>query len=167
MKSICLLRNPIQEYAWGSATAIPDLLGVQNPDDTPQSELWMGAHPKAPSQVNYEGRWVALPELIQAHPIDILGKQTAAKFADKLPYLFKVLAAARPLSIQAHPSLEQARRGFQRENDLNIPLSAPNRNYKDANHKPECLCALTSFWALCGFRRYSEILELIEKLELQ
>ena len=167
MNSICLLRNPIQDYAWGSSTAIPNLLGTKNSGGTPQAELWMGAHPKAPSLVYYQGQWVALPDLIQAHAVEILGEKVAERFANRLPYLFKVLAAARPLSIQAHPSLEQAQKGFERETALEIPLSAPNRNYKDDNHKPECLCALTSFRALCGFRNCSEILKLIDKLEIR
>jgi mannose-6-phosphate isomerase len=161
MKTIGLLDNTIQFYAWGSATAIPDLLDAENPSDRPWAELWMGAHPKAPSLVNYEGRWQPLNELIQKHPHDILGPEVAEKFHHKLPYLFKVLAAAKPLSIQAHPNLEQAREGFERENAQNIPLDAPNRNYKDDNHKPECICALSEFYALHGFRPISEIVTLM------
>jgi len=100
--------------------------------------------------------------VIEMDPMAILGKRTSEKFHRRLPYLFKVLAADRPLSIQAHPNLIQARQGFDRENRLGIPLDAPNRNYRDDNHKPECLCALTKFWALEGFRKISELLPLIE-----
>jgi mannose-6-phosphate isomerase len=164
---ISLLKNTIQNYAWGSTRAIPDLLGQKNPEHKTQAELWIGAHPKAPSLVQHNGQWVSLPELIAKNPIDILGKKVAANFNNRLPYLFKVLAAAKPLSIQAHPDLHQAREGFQRENTQKIPLDAPNRNYRDDNHKPECICALTQFWALSRFRKISGILSYFEKLNLQ
>jgi mannose-6-phosphate isomerase len=164
MENIALLKNTIQEYAWGSLKAIPDLLGQSNPGNKPQAELWMGAHPKAPSQVQYQGQWVSLLDLISKHPLDVLGKNAAKNFNNKLPYLFKVLAAAKPLSIQAHPNLHQARDGFQRENAQKIPLDAPQRNYRDANHKPECICALTQFWALSRFRRISGILSYLRKV---
>lgn len=162
MKTIELLQNTIQYYAWGSPTAIPDLLGQQNPSGKPWAELWMGAHPKAPSRLNRDGRWMSLIETIQAHPDEILGRKVALRFDHKLPYLFKVLAASKPLSIQAHPNLEQAQSGFSSENEKNIPLNAPNRNYKDDNHKPECICALTRFFALKGFRAITEIISLLE-----
>jgi mannose-6-phosphate isomerase len=164
---ISILKNTIQEYAWGSTRAIPDLLGRKNPERKTQAELWMGAHPKAPSLVQQNGQWVSLPELIAKNPVDILGKKVARNFNNRLPYLFKVLAAARPLSIQAHPGLHQAREGFQRENAQKIPLDAPNRNYRDDNHKPECICALTRFWAFSRFRKISGILPYFEKLNLQ
>ena len=163
MKVISLLKNPIQEYAWGSLTAIPALLG-REPSDKPQAELWMGAHPKAPSQIQINGIRVSLLEFIEKNPDDILGPAAAKRFNNKLPYLFKVLAAAKPLSIQAHPSKEQAVEGFERENGLQIPLNAPHRNYRDDNHKPELICALTPFWALNGFRKTSEIHSLLKKI---
>lgn len=163
MKTIGLLTNTIQEYAWGSYTAIPDLLGYDSPAASPQAELWMGAHPKAPSLVKCDGRWISLLELIEQNPKDILGKKVAEKFNSRLPYLFKVLAVAKPLSIQAHPSRSQAIKGFERENRLRIPLDAGNRNYKDDNHKPECICALTPFRALNGFRKIPEMLSLMEQ----
>lgn len=164
MTGICLLKNTIQEYAWGSYTAIPELLGNDSPANTPQAELWMGAHPKAPSKVKCNGKWLSLLELIEKNSQDILGEKVAPKFKYRLPYLFKVLAAAKPLSIQAHPSTGQAREGFERENRLKIPLDAPARNYKDDNHKPECICALTPFWALNGFRKISDIIFLMDKI---
>lgn len=164
MKRISILKNRVQEYAWGSLTAIPELLNKQGPYDKPQAELWMGAHPKAPSMVKCDGNWISLPELIEKNPEDILGKRVAEKFKSKLPYLFKVLAAAKPLSIQAHPSLAQAKEGFEKENELGIPLNAFSRNYKDDNHKPECICALTPLWALNGFRKISNILSLMDKV---
>ena len=164
MEKIGLLKNSVQEYAWGSPTAIPDLLGQRNPGNKPQAELWMGAHPKAPSMVHHQGQWVSLLDLISQNPRDVLGKSAAKNFNNKLPYLFKVLAAAKPLSIQAHPNAYQAREGFQRENAQKIPLDAPHRNYRDANHKPECICALTRFWALSRFRRISGILSYLNKV---
>ena len=162
MDKIGLLKNTIQEYAWGSPRAIADLLRQQNPENKSQAELWMGAHPKAPSLVEYNEQWVSLLDCINKNPIDILGKETAKNFDNKLPYLFKVLAAARPLSIQAHPNLHQARAGFQKENDQKIPLDAFHRNYRDDNHKPECLCALTPFWALSRFRPIVSMLSYLE-----
>ncbi len=167
MIGICRLINPIQEYAWGSTTAIPELLGRSGAADRPQAELWMGAHPRAPSQVEIRGRRHSLAELIAREPEALLGSGTVARFGAELPFLFKVLAAASPLSIQAHPDREQARSGFARENSRRIPLNAFQRNYRDANHKPEILCALTSFWALKGFRPAAEILSLGSQLGLE
>ena len=166
MRKIGLLKDTIQEYAWGSKTAIPELLGQSSPADKPQAELWMGAHPKAPSQVLADGLWRSLPEVIQESPEEALGKKVAARFSNKLPFLFKVLAAAKPLSIQAHPNKEQAEQGFARENELGISLNASHRNYRDDNHKPEIICALTPFWALNGFRRIEETLSLLEEARI-
>ena len=166
MKKIGVLKNTIQEYAWGSRAAIPELLGQLVPADKPQAELWMGAHPKAPSQVLSDGSWRSLPEVIQENPEETLGQKIAARFSNKLPFLFKVLAAAKPLSIQAHPNKEQAGQGFARENELGIPLDAPHRNYRDDNHKPEIICALTPFWALNGFRRIDDTLSLLEEARI-
>jgi mannose-6-phosphate isomerase len=164
MVGICLLKNTIQEYAWGSYTAIPELLGNDSPANTPQAELWMGAHPKAPSMVKCNGKWRSLSDLIDKDPQNILGEKVAEKFNNRLPYLFKVLAAVKPLSIQAHPSLAQAKEGFERENRLEIPFDAFSRNYKDDNHKPECICALSAFWALNGFRKISAMISLLERI---
>jgi mannose-6-phosphate isomerase len=164
MRTIKLLKNTVQNYAWGSPTAISELLGEQNPSHEPRAELWMGAHSKAPSFVNYDGQWLSLTELIAKYPQEILGKDVALAFDNKLPYLFKVLAAAKPLSIQAHPSLNQAKEGFERETDQGIAIDAPNRNYKDDNHKPECICALSPFWAMYGFRNIPDILALMGQI---
>ncbi len=164
MDKISILKNRIQEYAWGSYTAIPELLGQKSPSEKPQAELWMGAHPKASSQIEYEGKQVLLSDMIRKYPEKILGKAVAKKFGGNLPYLFKVLAAAKPLSVQAHPDAIQATSGFEMENRLKIPPDAPNRNYKDSSHKPECICALTRFRALKGFRPIPEILLLTEKI---
>jgi mannose-6-phosphate isomerase len=163
MRNIELLKNTVQNYAWGSQTAIPELLGEPNPSHESRAELWMGAHPKASSFVNYDGQWLPLTELIARHPQEILGNDVALKFDNKLPYLFKVLAAAKPLSIQAHPSQNQAKEGFARETDQRIDIDASNRNYKDDSHKPECICALSPFWAMYGFRNFPDILAMFGK----
>ena len=157
MGRIKVLENIIRHYAWGSPTAIPELLNISSPSGRPCAELWMGAHPAAPSRVTDGETKVNLDRFIRNHPNDILGKRVADKFGDTLPFLFKVLAASEPLSIQAHPDKNHARDGFARENRAGIPPGAPERNYRDPNHKPECICALTPFSALCGFRSPSEI----------
>ena len=156
-KKVHVLRNPIRAYAWGSDTAIQDLLGLPSPSSEPMAELWMGAHPIAPSEIRIQGTWRSLAEVIAQTPEPFLGTGAAARFGGKLPFLFKVLAAGRPLSLQAHPNRGHAREGFARENQQGIPLSAPQRNYKDDNHKPELLAALSPFWALSGFREPQEI----------
>ena len=132
-------------------------MGKPSPAATAQAELWMGAHPHGTSKVLWEGRWETLSSLIEKDPAGILGKSTAARFSDRLPFLFKILAASKPLSIQAHPNQRQAEEGYERENKAGIPLSAPGRNYRDPSHKPEILCALTPFWALKGLRTVDEI----------
>jgi len=164
MKHIAYLKNTIQEYAWGSHSAIAELLGQRMPASRPQAELWMGAHPKAPSYVATEDGYRSLAALIAAYPTEILGSETVHRFNHQLPFLFKVLAAAKPLSIQAHPDRNWADKGFDREEKLGIPMDAPERNYKDRQHKPECICALTDFWGLCGFRRIDTMVGLLQRL---
>jgi len=163
LKRIALLKNPVQEYAWGSKTFIPELLGEPSPSASPRAELWMGVHPKGISKAHWDGAWISLPDLIQRDPENILGKEVAKKFSNQLPFLFKILAATMPLSIQAHPNLPQARQGFAKENRLRITLDDSARNYRDGNHKPEILCALTPFDALKGFRKVDDILALFER----
>ena len=158
-----LLDNVIQEYAWGSRTAIAELLGTQSPSPRPQAELWMGAHPSAPSRTQAG----TLLELVEADPRAVLGEAVHRRHGGRLPFLLKVLAAGAPLSLQAHPSLAQAQEGFARENQAGVAADAPHRNYKDANHKPEILCALGPFDALCGFRAALESAELLERLEVE
>ncbi len=141
------LENVVQPYAWGSHELLARLEG-RPPSAKPEAEVWMGAHPLAPSRTPRG----PLDEVIQRSPAQELGPRVVERFGNKLPFLLKLLAADQPLSLQAHPSLEQARAGFAREEAAKIPLADPHRNYKDANHKPELLCALTPFHALCGFR---------------
>lgn len=167
MEQICKLENTVQEYAWGSTTAIPELLGEAAPSHEPQAELWMGAHPKAPSRFVVDGERRSLADEIARAPVETLGLRVSGAFGGKLPFLFKVLAAERPLSIQAHPSVAQARDGFARENEMGIPLDAPHRNYRDDNHKPEIICALTPFWALNGFRPADTIAATLGEMGLE
>lgn len=158
------LDNVIQPYAWGSHTAIAQLRGETAATASPQAELWMGAHPLAPSRLASSGE--VLSSLIAAGPEASLGAAVVARYGAKLPFLLKVLAAETPLSLQAHPSPEQAIEGFNADEAAGIPLDSPLRNYKDKSHKPELLCALTEFWALCGFRALPDTLALLDELEL-
>ncbi len=150
------LINQIQHYAWGTRgkdAFIPKLLGLKDAEDKPYAELWMGAHPKAPSEVVVNNSTVSLRDLISRHPREILGEKVAEKFSGELPFLFKVLSAAEPLSIQAHPNKEQAR--YLHEKD---PI-----NYPDANHKPEIAVALGPFTALVGFKTVEQIASVMKK----
>lgn len=158
-----LLENIVQPYAWGSRTALATLRG-EAPSARPEAELWMGAHPGAPSRSLRAGAWVSLPDRIAAAPDAELGRRVVGAFGRELPFLLKVLAAEEPLSLQAHPTLEQARAGFAAEEAAGVPRSAPHRNYKDPNHKPELICALGPFDALCGFRAIDELRELLSAL---
>jgi mannose-6-phosphate isomerase len=157
------LLNTIRPYAWGSTTAIPELLGTE-PTGEPQAELWMGAHPGAPSRIDRGSGPVPLDAVIAADPAGELGESTVKRFGPTLPFLLKVLAAGAPLSVQVHPDLAQAKAGFADEEARGVPLDAPERNYKDANHKPEMIVALSPFDGLCGFRRPADAADLIEAL---
>ena len=158
--------NPIMNYAWGSHTAIADLLDQPSPSKKAQAELWMGAHAKAPSVVEIAGQRLALDQLIVQDPEYYLGAALSQKYSGSLPFLLKVLAAAAPLSIQAHPSLEQARQGFAQEEAQGPERDAATRNFRDSNHKPELLCALSPFWAMAGLRPLRESRRLAQELEL-
>jgi mannose-6-phosphate isomerase len=155
MNELFRLKNQIKHYEWGSPDDIPRLLGIEG-DGRPWAELWMGVHPGGPSETEFRGKPLSLGALIGQDREAFLGKAAVDRFG-ALPFLLKFLAAAKPLSIQAHPNREQARQGFERENREGIALDASCRNYKDPNHKPEILCALSPFSALCGFREPREI----------
>jgi mannose-6-phosphate isomerase len=158
VKRIFKLQNTVQHYAWGSPVWIPELLGIENREKRPFAELWMGSHIKAPSYILMDHEEsMSLRELISADADAILGKAVVREFGRELPFLFKVLAAAAPLSIQVHPSKEQAIAGFTKEEMQAIPLNAANRSYKDTNHKPELLVALSDFFLMQGFRPFAEI----------
>ncbi len=142
---------------------MPDFLGRSNPDNDSWAELWIGAHPKAPSiALCPDGSRFGLDRLIESDPVGMLGKNTTKRFAGRLPFLFKLLSAGRPLSIQAHPSKPKAQRGYAKEQEAGIPLDAPERNYRDDNHKPETVVALTRFDGICGFRPIDEIISNIK-----
>ncbi|EOC0001185.1 mannose-6-phosphate isomerase [Cronobacter turicensis] len=156
------LINSVQNYAWGSKTALTELYGVANPEGLPMAELWMGAHPKSSSKIqDDQGRTRALREVIDADKTALLGALVAERFGE-LPFLFKVLCADQPLSIQVHPNKQASEEGFARENAAGIPLDAAERNYKDPNHKPELVFALTPFLAMNAFREFSEIVSLLQ-----
>jgi mannose-6-phosphate isomerase len=157
------LENPIQNYAWGSKTSISTLFGIDNKYQEPQAEIWMGAHPNGCSKVIVEGESVLLSTLINDDKFGVLSKPTAENFGE-LPYLFKVLAADQALSVQVHPNKEEAEQGFTREEAQGIDRLASNRNYRDANHKPELVYALTSYQAMNGFRSFKEIITLFTQL---
>jgi len=154
---VLTLQGVVQHYDWGGYNFIPDLLDVENATRRPFAELWIGAHAKAPSLADVGNEQEPLDELIAEAPDAILGQAAVARFGARLPYLFKILDVRKMLSIQAHPTLEQARRGFARENAEGIGLEASCRNYKDDNHKPEIGVALTEFWMLHGFRPLEQI----------
>ncbi|GAA1069479.1 mannose-6-phosphate isomerase, class I [Kitasatospora nipponensis] len=157
------LANTVRPYAWGSTTAIPALLGEQ-PTGEPQAELWLGAHPGDSSRVDRGAGVRRLAEVIAADPVAELGAEAVEKFGPTLPFLLKVLAAGIPLSLQVHPSRAQAQAGFAAEEAAAVPVEAGHRNYKDANHKPELICALDEFEGLCGFRDPLATADLMELL---
>ena len=156
------LENVIQRYAWGHRRAIPRLLGFE-PDGQPHAELWLGAHPSAPSKLS---SGLTLDAHLAQAPERLLGSASMKRFGPRLPFLLKVLAAGQPLSLQAHPTLQQAKEGFAREDAAGLARNAPHRNYRDENHKPEIICALTPFRALCGFRKRSDSVRLFKGLGL-
>lgn len=149
-----------QNYAWGDRRFIPDLFRFPASGE-PFAEAWFGAHPLLPSTVHVEGGREPLDRVLAAHSVELLGPEVAKGFGG-LPFLLKVLAADRPLSIQVHPSRAQAELGFSREEASGVALDAPNRNYRDKNHKPELLVALTPFFALAGFRSVSQVRVLLK-----
>ncbi|WP_070378007.1 mannose-6-phosphate isomerase, class I [Rhodococcus sp. WMMA185] len=164
------LEGALRSYAWGSRTAIAQLRGLPAPTAHPEAELWLGAHPGDPAQIVTDKGSQSLLDLVDAEPERQLGRRSVEAFGKRLPFLLKLLASEEPLSLQAHPSAEQAHDGFCRENEAGIPVESPVRNYKDASHKPELVVALSRFQALAGFRdpeRTVKLLEAIAVPELQ
>lgn len=175
------LENTVQPYDWGSTSAIQDLLGVE-PDGRPAAELWMGAHPLAPSRVVPDGAGrpdeasrpavaaasasgTTLADLVRADPVRVLGQRVLDQYGPRLPYLLKVLAAERALSLQVHPRPHLARAGFNRENREGVARDSPLRSFHDDQHKPEMVVAVSRFEGLSGFRRPARILELLDGLD--
>ncbi|MDB4934805.1 MAG: Mannose-6-phosphate isomerase [Labilithrix sp.] len=160
-----LLDCTVMPYAWGSRTAIAELTGSTSPSSTPEAELWMGAHPMAPSRVTRSGDAAcSLEQVIAANAERELGSHVTSSFGPRLPFLLKVLAADQPLSLQAHPNAAQAKAGFADEDRRGIPRDHATRSYKDQSHKPELLCALVPVDALCGFRRIADTLLMFDEL---
>lgn len=159
-----LLRGALRTYAWGSRTAIAEFTGRPVPAAHPEAELWFGAHPGDPAWLQTPHGQTSLLEALVADPEGQLGSASRARFGDVLPFLVKVLAADEPLSLQAHPSAEQAVEGYLREERMGIPVSSPVRNYRDTSHKPELLVALQPFEALAGFREAARTTELLRAL---
>jgi mannose-6-phosphate isomerase len=176
MADVYKLHNQVKHYEWGSADFIPRLTGIES-DGSPCAELWMGSRPGSSSRINLPDGEIGLDECIARDACRYLGPHIAERYGT-LPFLFKVLAVEKPLSIQAHPNPDQARAGFDRENRAGLAPDAPNRNYRDSNHKPEILCALsygaglsygtglpceqgTPFIGMCGFRDPSAIRRLL------
>lgn len=158
-----LLTGRIRAYPWGSRTLIAELRGAPSPSSRPEAELWFGAHPAAPSEID----GTALTEIIAADPVAALGERVLNEHGDTLPFLLKLLAADEPLSLQAHPTARQAQDGYAREDAEGIALTAPNRDYKDVNHKPELIVALTDFTAMAGFRPLEQTRELFRVLSCE
>ncbi len=162
MKSMYKLNGAVQPYNWGGTDFIPALLHISNDDKKPFAEYWLGVHPAAPSVL--KGENMALQQLIAGHPKETLGEVVAAKFGS-LPYLFKILDVRQMLSIQVHPSKAAAEEEYEKENAKGIVLTAPNRNYKDRNHKPELMVALSDFWLLHGFKPKEELRTVLERIQ--
>jgi len=140
MTKIYKLNNKIKHYDWGSAQILPGFLGIENSKGLPYAEMWMGTHSGAPSLVELDNKNADLAEI-----------------SGELSFLFKLLAVEKPLSIQVHPGKIQAQEGFEKENKAGIALDAPERNYKDPNHKSEIICALTPFTLMAGFKKPEDI----------
>ena len=150
MNTAYKLQGIHRHYEWGGSAFIPQLMHVDNLIGKPFAEYWMGAHPSAPAMVETAEGHIALDQMIQEKKVDFLGSSIAAQFGT-LPYLFKILDVEKMLSIQVHPSKENAEKGFLKEQLAGVPIDAAYRNYKDQNHKPEVMVALSDFWLLHGF----------------
>ncbi len=150
MNTAYKLQGIHRHYEWGGKSFIPQLMHVDNVIGKPFAEYWMGAHPSAPAMVATSEGQMALDQIIQENKVPFLGANIADQFGS-LPYLFKILDVEKMLSIQVHPSKENAEKGFLKEQEAGVPLDATHRNYKDQNHKPEVMVALSDFWLLHGF----------------
>ncbi len=155
------LKGAIQHYAWGGKYFLPNLLDIDNTDKEPYAELWMGTHIKGPAKILNNKKPNDLTKYIKKNAKRILGKEVIAKFGEQLPFLFKVLDVNKMLSIQAHPSKKAAEVGFAKEEESGIDRVAPNRTYRDNNHKPEIMIAITNFWLLHGFKSIEGINEVL------
>ena len=164
MQAIIPLNGVVQHYDWGGFEFLPQLLSSPNPEHKPFAELWMGTHKKGTASANLPDGNISLADLISQHPVQILGEKVATYFQGRLPFLFKILDVRKMLSIQAHPTKKSAELGFQRENKAGIPLNAFHRSYRDDNHKPEVMVALTDFWLLHGFKSQAAISAILREI---
>lgn len=181
------LQGRVRDYAWGSKTAIPQLFGLPAAE-VPVAELWLGAHPGAPTRIGVPrqslaidpadlsassgsqtvvGNGRSLADYVAEDPERVLGADVVARHGSELPFLLKLIAPDQPLSLQVHPSKKQAAEGFARDEAAGVPIESPERNYKDLNHKPELLYALTPFRALAGFRSPRRILGVLGGLDTE
>lgn len=164
--SVFKLKGVVQHYSWGGYKFIPELLGIDNAANKPYAEYWMGAHANHPAFIENE-KQVALSEFVSGDVANILGTDVAKNFSS-LPYLLKVLDVRQMLSIQVHPSKQVAELSFEEEDKKGIPVNAPHRNYKDRNHKPELMVALSDFYLLHGFKKEEDLLKVLDaKQELK
>lgn len=157
------LIGKVQHYAWGGFEFIPQLIGFDNTAHQPCAEYWMGAHPSAPAVLTIDDATQPLDAIIYSNPAACIGEKVHQQFGG-LPYLFKVLDVKDMLSIQVHPSKAEAIKGFEAEEAAGIPINAPHRNYKDKNHKPEVMVALSPFWLLHGFKQADELFATLESV---
>lgn len=159
------LQGKVQHYAWGGFSFLPRLLNIPDHEKKPFAEYWMGAHDNASSLIIFDNYQTAkLNEYIQSSRTDTLGKQAAARFG-RLPYLLKILDVKDMLSIQVHPSKKNAEYGFEDENSRGVAVDAVHRNYKDNNHKPELMLALSEFWLLHGFKPKALLLQTLNRVQ--
>ena len=157
------LEGKVQNYDWGGTSFLPELLNRPNPEKEHFAEYWMGAHQNASSiLILGEGRTISLNEFIHSNPKEALGS-SVSKFFGQLPFLLKILDVKDMLSIQVHPTKKNAEKEFRKENKKAIPLHSPVRNYKDDNHKPELMVALSEFWLLHGFKPRPELIKMLEQ----
>ncbi|EIJ67762.1 mannose-6-phosphate isomerase, class I [Pasteurella bettyae] len=161
MTGIYKLTGSLQNYVWGGKDYIPNLLNISKAPNQYYAEWWLGAHSSSPSQIDVKGKQQSLIDFIKQHP-EVLGKQSRAIFGDELAYLLKILDVNKPLSIQLHPTKKQAELGFITENEKGVDLKDPKRTYKDNNHKPEMMIALSDFWLLHGFKQKAQIAETLK-----
>ncbi|WP_037027182.1 mannose-6-phosphate isomerase, class I [Psychromonas aquimarina] len=158
-----LMNNTIQNYAWGSTDSMTALFDTANPQQEPQAEMWMGDHPNGCSKICSGEHEILLSDFIASDIDAVLGRSAAFK---AMPFLFKVLAAEKALSVQVHPNKQQAETGFALEEKSGIAQDASNRNYRDANHKPELVFALTKYQAMNGFRDLQTIADDFDRLDI-
>ena len=165
MQQLASLNGTIKHYDWGGTTYLPSVLKIENPNMRPFAEYWLGVHPQADCKLKLnDGTEVLLRDYIEKDNIKALGEKVAKRFGH-LPYLLKILDVKDMLSIQVHPSKTQADIDFEEENKKGVPLQSPVRNYKDANHKPELMVAMSEFWLLHGFKPADELLLVLNKVK--